>query len=86
MPAWLRQQGQIPSTVGAFEVAIRLLPDKLAQVYHLLVPENRRPVAVRAAALQSPELITEVRDEQASSESLDIPEPLIQVSARAARS
>jgi hypothetical protein len=45
----------------------RLLPDKLAHVYQLLVPDQRRVVAgIAGKTLESPEPITEINDEQAS--------------------
>jgi len=45
----------------------RLLPEKLAQVYQLLVPEKRRPVAGSTEKLAaSPESGTEMRHEQTS--------------------
>ncbi len=41
----------------------RLLPEKLAQVYQLLVPEKRRPVAGNAeTAADSPEPGTEIKE------------------------
>jgi len=44
----------------------RLLPDKLAQVYQLLVPDQRRPVGgIRERDLES-KPVTEMRNEQAS--------------------
>jgi len=45
----------------------RLLLDKLAQAYQLLVPEKRRPIGIRERTLESPEPITEISDEQAGS-------------------
>src|SRR6266487_3683279 len=45
----------------------RWLPDQLAQVYQLWVPDQRRPVGgIGERTLESPEPITEIRDEQAS--------------------
>jgi hypothetical protein len=42
----------------------RLLPDKLAQAYQLLVPDQRRPIGVEGAEL--PKSIAEMNNEQAS--------------------
>ena len=45
----------------------RLLRDKLAQAYLLLVPDKRRPVGGMGERIfESPEPITEIRDEQTS--------------------
>ena len=45
----------------------RLLPDKLAQVYQLLVPDKRRPVGrMGESPAESPPSSTEITDEQTS--------------------